>query len=383
MNLLDRYIFRSVLFTCVAAVGLFAFVLMIGNFVKELMPLVLAGQIDSLMLLRLIGLLIPFVVTFALPMGVLTGVLLTLGRLSADSEVTAMRASGISLWRISRPIIILAILGCGTAMYINHQVMPTARVTSKREIANAVRANPLSYIVPRTFIRQFPGVVIYVGDKKGSALTDFWLWQLDKDQRVVKQIRAASGSLTYEESDNALVLTLRKAQVEYRKDEAPEDFREPQFLGTFEETEAVRLPMDSIFSRSTVRTKLDFKPRRELREDRQRLSVAPEGETEQQRLERQRSLGRIDLVVSERYNNGLAVLSFALIGIPLGIKVSRRETSANLGVAVGLALGYYFMTSAVGWLDKRPDLHPSLILFLPNLLFLALAFTLFRRAEKR
>jgi lipopolysaccharide export system permease protein len=316
-------------------------------------------------------------------MGVLTGILLTLGRLSADSEVTAMRASGIGLWRIARPVIILALLGSGIALYINQEVMPWAQVTRKRELADAIRANPLSFIVPRTFIRQFPGAVVYVGERKGAALTDFWLWQLDKEQRVLKEVRAASGSITYDESDNALVLTLHKVQVEYRKEDAPEDFREPQLLGTFGETEAVRLPMDSIFSRNVVRTKLDFMPRGQLKEERDRLSVAPKEETGQQRLERARSLARIDLVVSERYNNALAVLSFALIGVPLGIKVSRRETSANLGVAVALALGYYFLTNAIGWLEKRPDLHPATLLFLPNLLFFALAFAMFLRAERR
>jgi lipopolysaccharide export system permease protein len=383
VNLLDRYIFKSVLFTCAGAVGLFAFVLMIGNFMRELMPFVLAGQIDALMLVRFVGLLIPFVVTFALPMGVLTGILLTLGRLSADSEVTAMRASGIGLWRISRPVIILALLGAGIALYNNQEVMPWTRVTSKRDLANVVRANPLSFIVPRTFIRQFPGVVVYVGEKKGAALTDFWLWQLDKEQRVVKEVRAASGSITYDESDNALVLTLHKGQVEYRKGDAPEDFRDSQLLGTFDETEAVRLPMDSIFSRNVVRTKLDFMPRGQLQEERNKLSIASPNETGQQRLERERSLARIDLVVSERYNNALAVLSFALIGVPLGIKVSRRETSANLGVAVALALGYYFLTNAIGWLEKRPDWHPATLLFLPNLLFFGLAFTMFIRTERR
>jgi lipopolysaccharide export system permease protein len=77
------------------------------------------------------------------------------------------------------------------------------------------------------------------------------------------------------------------------------------------------------------------------------------------------------------------VFSFALIGVPLGVKVSRRETSANLGLALGLALGYYFFTTAVGWLDHHPEYRPDLLLFAPNLVLFGLAVVLYSRLEKR
>src|SRR5437868_711663 len=85
VNLLDRHIFKSVLLTCAGAVGLFAFVLVLGNVVKDLLGPALAGQLDLGTVGRLVLLLIPFVISYALPLGMLTGVLLTLGRLSADS----------------------------------------------------------------------------------------------------------------------------------------------------------------------------------------------------------------------------------------------------------------------------------------------------------
>ncbi|MCX6939396.1 MAG: hypothetical protein NTX09_01440, partial [Verrucomicrobia bacterium] len=74
MNLLDRHIFKSVLFTCAAAIGLFAFVMILGNAVKDLLGYVLTDQLSLGTFARLVGLLVPFVVSFALPMGMLTGV---------------------------------------------------------------------------------------------------------------------------------------------------------------------------------------------------------------------------------------------------------------------------------------------------------------------
>ncbi len=84
MNLIHRHIFKSVFLTCGAAVGMFAFVLMIGNALKDLLGHVLAGQLAADTLVRLIGLMIPVVVSYALPMGMLTGILLVLGRMSSD-----------------------------------------------------------------------------------------------------------------------------------------------------------------------------------------------------------------------------------------------------------------------------------------------------------
>ena len=126
MNLLDRHIFRSVLLTCAAAVGLFAFVVAVPNVVRDLLGPFLAGQFGAGTFARLVALLFPFAISFALPMGILTGVLLTLGRLSADSEITAMRACGISLPRIARPVAILAVLGTLLARAFYLQVMEGA-----------------------------------------------------------------------------------------------------------------------------------------------------------------------------------------------------------------------------------------------------------------
>ena len=381
MNLLDRYIFKSVLGSCLAAVGLFGFVLMLGNAIRDLLSLVLAGQLPLTTFGELLLLLIPFVVSYALPMGMLTGVLLTLGRLSADSEITAMRAAGISVGRIARPVIILGVLGMATGLYSNFEAMPRARLQYQKELADAVRVNPLRFIMPRTFIRDFPGFVIYVGDKQGPVLSNFWLWELDDQQRVERLVRAESGRFDYDEENNALLLTLLKAQVEARDRINPEDFSTPPLVGTFDKTEQVRLPLDNLFGRSSVRQKLKWMTYDQLQQESARLAVmevAPENAREHAREQM-----KVKLTVQEKLQNALAMLSFALIGVPLGIKVSRRETSANLGVAVAMALGFYFLTVMVNWLDRHPEYRPDLLFWIPNLIFLAIGLWLFSRIHKQ
>jgi len=372
VNLLDRYLFRHVLGACLAAVGLFGFVLLLGNAIRDLLGGVLAGQLPALVFLKLLVLLVPYVAAYALPMGILTGVLLTLGRLSADSEITAMRAAGISVWRLSRAIFALGLIGSGLGLYLNFEAMPRARTRYQHELAETVRANPLRFIIPRTFIRDFPGFVVYVGEKEGPQLRDFWLWELDAQQRVHRIVHAENGQFDFDEEGNALLLSLHHVQVESRDRANPEDFSKPPLVGTFERTEQVRLPLDSIFARRSVRQKLKWLSYSELRRRAAEIAQNATPESLRQKME-------LRLVIQEKQQNALAILSFALIGIPLGIRISRRETSANLGIAVALSLGYYFLTVAINWLDRSPELRPDLLLWLPNLLCLGLAALLFRR----
>ena len=78
---------------------------------------------------------------------------------------------------------------------MNFEAMPRTRTQYYREFAAAVRGNPLSFIVPRTFIREFRGIVVYVSEKQGNLLRDIWVWELDDQKRVTRLIRAETGRL--------------------------------------------------------------------------------------------------------------------------------------------------------------------------------------------
>jgi lipopolysaccharide export system permease protein len=378
VNLLDRYIFKSVLASCAAAVGLLVFVLMLGNVIRDLLAYVLTGQLSLGTFVQLTLLLVPFVAAYALPMGILAGVLLTLGRLSADSEITAMRSAGISLPRVSRPVLLLAALAAGATLYVNFEAMPHARVEYDRHLTAAIRANPINLIVPKTFIREFPGYVLYIGSKQQGELKDFWLWQLDSDRRVIRFVRAESGHLDYDERANELLLTLAHAQVENLNERNPEDFSESPNIVTGELENAVHLSLNSIFAAGGYRQpKLRWLTYAELKAalDRVRRQPAQPGGAKDVRIDEM----KIAMTIQEKFTSAFAVISFTLVGLPLGIAVSRRETSANLGLAVLLALGYYFLTIMIGWLDQHPEYRPDILLWLPNAIFIGLGYWLFRR----
>lgn len=379
MKLIHRHIFWNVVLTCAGSVGLFSFVLLVGRALKELLGYVLAGQLDFFTVGRLLALMAPYMVTFALPMGVLTGVLLVLGRMSSDREIIAIRASGVSVAGISAPIFFFALLGVAAGIFINFEYMPRSQTLYQRELANAIRADPLSLIIPKTFTREFTGLIIHVGAKDGTKLTDIWVWELDAEKRVRRAARAQSGDVAYDEAGNKLVLRLRELLVEQRDDKDPEDFANVRAAAAMEEA-TFDLPLDKVTGGRTVRTKLKWMTFGELMGEWRRLERRDPAITD---ADRKRQQMRVQVTIHEKFATAFAVLSFAVIAIPLGIKVSRKETSANLGVALLLVIGYYLGTIFAGLADGRPELRPDLLMWLPNLGFQALGAWMFYKVDRQ
>jgi lipopolysaccharide export system permease protein len=371
VNLLHRYIFWSILATCLAAVGLFTAVLILGNVLKDVMGYLLAGQIEPMTFLYMVGLLVPFVAAYALPMGMLTGVLLVLGRMSAQQEITAMRSAGMSLFYVARPVLLLGVLGTLAGLLINFEFMPRARSAYKAILADAVQDNPLSFIVPKTFVRDFPNVVVYVEEKEGAQLRDIWFWRLDDENRVIESGRAETGEVSYDEDNAALSVVLREIVASARNEKDPEDYSRMRGTTTIGESSLV-FEVNDLFQKRSKRVRYKSMTFGQLILERERHYAAGD-EAEGMKA---------SLALSNKAATAAAVLALTVLAVPLGIRVSRKETSANLGLALVLVMSYYFLTIVVSWLEKIPALRPDLLMFGPPLLFLGLGAWLFSRAER-
>jgi lipopolysaccharide export system permease protein len=312
-------------------------------------------------------------------MGMLSGILLVLGRMSSDREVTALRASGLSVAWLSAPILFFALLGVGLSVLINFEFMPRAKVAYERELAQAVRENPLSFIVPKTFIRDFPDKIVYVGESKGMKLSDVWVWELDKQARARVIYHARRGDLHFSEKENTLELVGYEVMVEYRDNKDPEFFSGEQkgigIFGVF----PWKLSLGKITGEQMVQRKLKWYTFDQLVEEWRRLNrpdpAVPAAEREKQQM-------RVQITIQEKFATAFSVLSFALVAIPLGIKVSRKETSANLGIGLALAMAYYFATIVVSWFDNQTGLRPDLLMWLPNFAFQALGLRMFYQVDR-
>ncbi len=380
LNLLHRHVLKEILLATGLAMGLFVFVLLMGNALRDVAELVAAGKLGVGVFFKLIALLIPYVAAYALPLGMLTGTLIALGRLSSQREITAMKSAGLSLYQIAAPVFLIAFIGMVLGVLINLHYAPKSRLAYKQLMASAVTENPVGFIEERRFIKEFPGYVIYMGGREGSTMKDFWIWELDEAKRVKLFLRAAEGELDYNEQGRELILTLKDGTAEQRSDENPEELGEQPVRSLFFGELPIALPLDQIFGekgkRRRTRTKeMTFAQLMERR-DAELLKEAETGASmTEDRLE-------VQMHVQKNFAMAFSVFSLAVFGVPLAIQVGRKETYANLGIALVIAMSYYFLIIMVTWMEEQPALRPDLLIWLPNLIFQAVGFWMIRKASR-
>ncbi len=368
LNLLHRYLFREVLFATLVAVALFALVLLSGIAVHDLVVRTAAGQLTVEETGQMVLLAVPSVMTYAFPFGLLTAVLLVLGRVSAQHEITAMRCAGMGLLRISAPVLAIAVLGVAMCLVLNFEYAPQTKLRYRELLFEVGQTNPESLVVPGTFVRDFPGVVVYVGSRDGPILNDVWVWTVDEEHRVTSSTWVERAEIRVDQTAETISILARgQVRGERRDEKHPEDFSKPPQPVFFDAQRPVwEAKLGEIFKRKVFVPKVAWMDFGELMAERRRLRGSEKPEDRARYLEVQMNL-------HEKGALAFSVLSFAFVAVPLGIQTRRKETSANLGLALGMILAYYFGLTAVGWLTRRPDLRPDLLLWAPNLVFQMLA----------
>ena len=379
LNLLHRHVLKEVLVSTALAMGLFVFVLLLGNAMRDIAELVAAGKLDFMVFLKLMGLLIPYVAAYALPLGVLTGTLMALGRLSSQQEITAMKSAGISLYQIASPVFVISFIGMIAGVVVNLHYAPQSRLAYKQLMVSAISENPIGFIEERRFIREFPGYVIYMGDRDGPVMKDFWIWELDDEKRVKLFLRAKEGEINFDQTNNALVLTLRDGTAEQRDDSGSEELADEPMRSLFFGELPIELPMGKIFDEKSQRQarikEMTFSQLMVKRD----LALAKETEAAEG-ISKDRM--KVQMHMQKSFAMAFSVFSLAIFGVPLAIQVGRKESYANLAIALIIAMTYYFLIIAVSWLEGARALRPDLLIWLPNLIFQAVGFYLIQRANR-
>ncbi len=193
-------------------VGVFTFVLLLGNLLQQILGLLVSGHVRPILLIESVGLLIPWIWVFALPMGFLTATLLVFGRFSADQELTATRASGVSLLSLITPVLLLSLLCCGISAWINLQLGPQCRFAYKKLIyeARSELANQADDALPAgQYVRDFPGYIFYVEKNDGGKLAGVRIYR--RETNLQTTITAPTGQLETDVTNKQIVLRLNDA----------------------------------------------------------------------------------------------------------------------------------------------------------------------------
>src|SRR5579872_3043181 len=163
MRILSRSIFREVVTSSLLGTVLFTFVLFLQR-VGKLFETLVRSSAPPKTVAQLFLLDIPFTFSFTIPLGVLVGVLITLNRMSADGEITAMRACGISSRKVVAPILTVAMIAMAITATSTLWLTPYSISTTYKIVNKLLAAQLTAEVQPRIFEEQFPNKILYVGD---------------------------------------------------------------------------------------------------------------------------------------------------------------------------------------------------------------------------
>ncbi len=372
MRLLDRYIGRQLLVSAIFAVTVLSVVLVLGNIFKKLLDLLINQNAPAGLILSFIAYVLPFSLTFTIPWGFQTAVLLVFGRLSAENELTAMRMTGVSIARSSATVWLLAVLLSGVCLWINLEVAPRAQQRMKDALFQIATDNPLAMFGGDKVIEDFPGRKIYIEKSEGKKLTNLLIYQLDPANRVKNVMYAREGTIGMEtvvktlpngttSDEKQIILKLSHGLYEQRDEDHLYDFSRMRHGITVEEG-SMAISLKELYEKQR-KTK--------------GVSALPIGEL----LDSDRPEKLVEL--NKRIGNALATIALALMALPLAVTAQRKETSVGFAMSLVLAMTYYFLIFMADLSRHRPELHPAFFVWLPNIICFVAGGYRFWRLSRR
>ena len=360
MRILTRYILKEVLSHALIGGAIFTFVLFI-RYLPGLLELMVRNSASMGSVFAIVLFLLPDMFTVTIPMAVLVGVLLGLSRLAADSEVTAMRASGIGVWSFVRVVGLVGLAAWGISLANSLYFAPRATaawMSLEKSLANA----QASYEVqPRVFYEDFKNYVLYVQDVRAAAGAASWrgIFLADVSDPNAPRITTADRATVVNGPNQVMTMRLRDGTEHQTDDSQPNNYT----VSTFAQTD---LPLQA-GSQSDVRLGHSDTPI--LAMGNRELLARTHG-----------SNGRLyEIEFQKRLAYPAACLVLMLVGVPLGIASRRGGKSAGFVLTIALVFVYYFLSSTGTTLARQHKIPAFLGVWDANILFAVCGLVLLRQ----
>ena len=359
---LDRYVIRETLPPFLAVLLVLTFVLEIPPIIESGEKMLAAGASLGVVT-RILLTLVPQALGVTIPMSLLIGLLIALGRLSADREVVALQACGVGVTRLLRPVGVLAAVAGAATLYVMIVAVPAANLAFQTLRYEAVTALTESQVRPHVFFQSFPGLVIYAGD---AAPDGGWqnVFVADTGQPDAPRIyTAARGELRVDNEAQVVQMVLEAGEW------SSADLREPERHETSEFERAV-LTLDpaTIFPRGGPLKGENEMTIAELRARIAEMDVARESARQAGGNEEAFSTHNLVMAIHRKFALPVACLVFAVLALPLGVTTRKEGKLASFVLGGVVVYVYYLVMSVSGSLAKGHQIPPGLAAWLANLL---------------
>ncbi len=229
MKILYRYIFKE--HVGPFFFGLFViFFILIMDFILEVLNMVIGKGLNALIILQVFILNLAWMAALAVPMAVLVSTLMAFGRLSQDNEITALKASGVSLYRVVMPALVASVFVAFGMVIFNNQVLPEANHKARLLMADIHQKRPTVNLKENIFMDEIPGyhILIKKVDPRSSDVEGITIYD-QKDRRLPRTIIAEKGKVEFSPDGNTLIFHLFNGEIHETDETDPHKYRRVSF----------------------------------------------------------------------------------------------------------------------------------------------------------
>lgn len=355
MKIVRTYVLKELFVPFILSMLVLTCVFLLGNLIK-LTDLVINKGVPLASVGKVFALSVPVLIGYTLPLACLISVIIAFSRMSIDNEILALRASGVHLWRILKPLFLIGLIMSLFSIILNERIIPYAHYEQKKSLKNLGLDNPTALLEAGVFINSFNGQILFIHEINDNKMYNITIYQPQEDGRT-RTIIARQGEFTPVPGQDAIKLKLIDGTSDEPNLEDPENFYKLNFKTYF-------MTLGLSGKKQDVEKKPKSMTLKEIVDKTEELEELLVDTT------------RLRTEFWRKITWSFSPLFFILLGFPMAVITHRREKSANVVLAVICAAFYYLISLGCEGLAVKSIVEPAVIMWVPNALAAATAIFL-------
>jgi len=351
---IHKYILKEISIPVFLSLLIFTFVLLMGK-IPRLAELVINKGVPAAKIFQLFSFLLPTFLSITIPLSFLLGILLAFGRFSADSEFVALKASGVSLYNLVKPVFFLAILFSLLTAWITISIEPASKTAFRNKLFQIASSSASVSVKPGIFNDEFAGIVLYARgmDENRGIMQDVFISD-EREGETPAIITAQKGRFISDPNQYSLTLRLSNGTIHRRPLKDKKSTYQIISFTNYDINLDVGEQLNSNKQRRRSRGELSWA------ELNTAIGKATDDKT------------RFYYQTDKHYRIAIALapLVLILVGVPLGLQSQRSGKGAGFALALVVFLIYYVLLSFAVTIADKGLLPAAIILWLPNFCFL-------------
>jgi lipopolysaccharide export system permease protein len=361
-SLINRYLARELLVPSLACLLVFTLVLLAGRLV-QLADLVIGKGVALVDILQLLATLLPPMLVIIVPLAFLMGIMLGFGRLSADSETVALKAGGVGLFAMARPVLLLA-AGCALlTLLLSCWAAPWGKRAFRTTLFEITSKQASIGLQAQIFLKQFSNLVLYANDLDPRSGMMSGVFIVEQQPEGPLLILAESGQVHSDPQQQTVTLQLHNGVIHRQQSGGQGDAYQVIGFASYGVTPDLSSSLAAETGvRKVSRKEMSLRELWHTAEADSAAAPAARGE------------------LHRRLSAPLAPLLFALLALPFSTFSQRSGRSGGFIVGLAIYLAYYLLVSLGETLTAEGNLPPLLTFWVPHLLLFAVAVYLLRQS---